>query len=232
MKYYIVDVFAENKYEGNPLAVFLPDKEIGTAEMQKIAREINFSETTFIMSGLKENGGYDVKIFSPDSELPFAGHPTLGTAYIIKNLLEKTEKAKINLNLTVGQVPVVFEEEYAWMTQNQPIFGDEVEIDSIACALQIHREDINTEFPIQVVSTGLPSIIINLKTLDAVSRCKINHRAYRDLLEVIGDVNLLVFTTETASPENDLTVRLFMPIAGYLEDPATGSANGNLAGYL
>src|SRR4051794_16692964 len=129
MKYYIVDVFAENKYEGNPLAVFLPDKEIDTAEMQKIAREINFSETTFIMSGLKENGGYDVKIFSPDSELPFAGHPTIGTAYVIKNLLESTVKTEINLNLTVGQVPVVFEDQYAWMTQNQPEFGDKVEID-------------------------------------------------------------------------------------------------------
>ena len=107
MKFYIVDVFAENKYEGNQLAVFLWDEEIEPAEMQKIAREINFSETTFIMPGLKENGGYDVKIFSPDSELPFAGHPTIGTAYVIKNLMEKTEKAEINLNLTVGQVPVV-----------------------------------------------------------------------------------------------------------------------------
>lgn len=232
MKFYIVDVFAENKYEGNQLAVFLPDKEIDAAEMQKIAREINFSETTFIMSGLKENGGYDVKIFSPDSELPFAGHPTIGTAYVIKNLLESTEKNKIILNLTVGQVPVVFEDQSAWMTQNQPEFGNEVEIDRITSALQINKEDINTEFPIQVVSTGLPSVIVNLKTLDAVSRCKINHRAYGELLEDIGDVNLLVFTTETDSPENDLNVRLFMPISGYLEDPATGSANGNLAGYL
>jgi trans-2,3-dihydro-3-hydroxyanthranilate isomerase len=232
VKFYIVDVFAENKYEGNQLAVFIPDRKIETTEMQKIAREVNFSETTFIISGLQDNGGYDVKIFSPDSELPFAGHPTLGTAYVINNLLNRSESSEIKLNLPVGQIPVVFEDQYAWMTQNQPEFGPNVEIDRIVASLQINREDINTDFPIQVVSTGLPSVIVYLNSLEAVSRCKINHRAYADLLKDMGDVNLLVFTTETANPENDLNVRLFMPIPGYLEDPATGSANGNLAGYL
>lgn len=232
MKFYIVDVFAENKYEGNQLAVFIPEGTMAQTEMQKIAREMNFSETTFIMSGLQANGGYDVKIFSPDSELPFAGHPTLGTAYIIKNLFDRSEGSEIKLNLPVGQIPVVFEDQYAWMTQNQPEFGANVEIDRIAAVLQIYQEDINTDFPIQVVSTGLPSVIVHLYSLDAVSRCKVNHRAYADLLKDMGDVNLLVFATETANPENDLNVRLFMPIPGYLEDPATGSANGNLAGYL
>ncbi|MDF2791752.1 MAG: PhzF family phenazine biosynthesis protein, partial [Neobacillus sp.] len=232
MKYYIVDVFAENKYEGNQLAVFIPERKMEKNELQKIAREMNFSETTFIMSGLQDNGGYDVKIFSPDSELPFAGHPTLGTAYIIKFLFDRSEGSEIKLNLPVGQIPVVFEDQYAWMTQNQPEFGANVENDRIAAILQINREDINTNFPIQVVSTGLPSVIVHLNSLDAVSRCKINHRAYADLLKDKGDINLLVFATETANPENDLNVRLFMPIPGYLEDPATGSANGNLAAYL
>jgi trans-2,3-dihydro-3-hydroxyanthranilate isomerase len=232
LKFYIVDVFAENKYEGNQLAVFIPEGKMDPTEMQKIAKEMNFSETTFILSGLQDNGGYDVKIFSPDSELPFAGHPTLGTAYVIKNLLDRSESSEIKLNLPVGQIPVVFENQYAWMTQNQPEFGAKVEIDRIPAILQINREDINTELPIQVVSTGLPSVIVHLNSLDAISRCKINHRAYAELLKDMGDVNLLVFTTETASPENDLNVRLFMPIPGYLEDPATGSANGNLAGYL
>jgi trans-2,3-dihydro-3-hydroxyanthranilate isomerase len=232
LRFYIVDVFAENKYEGNQLAVFIPEGKLEPTEMQKIAREMNFSETTFINSGIQDNGGYDVKIFSPDSELPFAGHPTLGTAYVIKNLLDRSDSNKIKLNLPVGQIPVVFENQYAWMTQNQPEFGAKVEIDRIPAILQINREDINTELPIQVVSTGLPSVIVHLNSLDAISRCKINHRAYAELLKDMGDVNLLVFTTETASPENDLNVRLFMPIPGYLEDPATGSANGNLAGYL
>ncbi|WHX98159.1 PhzF family phenazine biosynthesis protein [Neobacillus sp. DY30] len=232
MRYYIVDVFAENKYEGNQLAVFIPEGKMETTEMQKIAREMNFSETTFILSGLQANGGYDVKIFSPDSELPFAGHPTLGTAYVIRNLYDRSEEREIKLNLPVGQIPVVFEDQYAWMTQNQPEFGLNVEIDRITAALQISREDINTDFPIQAVSTGLPSVIVHLNSLDAVSRCRINHAAFEKLLQDIGEVNLLVFTTETANSENDLNVRLFMCNAGYLEDPATGSANGNLAGYL
>jgi trans-2,3-dihydro-3-hydroxyanthranilate isomerase len=232
VKYYIVDVFAENKYEGNQLAVFIPEGIMEQTEMQKIAREMNFSETTFITSGIQDDGGYDVKIFSPDSELPFAGHPTLGTAYVIKNLFDRSERSDIKLNLTVGQIPVVFEGQYAWMTQNQPVFGLNVEIDRIAATLQINREDINTDYPIELVSTGLPSVIVHLNSLDAVSRCKINHIAFEKLLEDIGEVNLLVFTTETASPENDLNVRLFMCNSGYLEDPATGSANGNLAGYL
>lgn len=232
MKFYIVDVFAENKYEGNQLAVCLPDENIEQEEMQAIAKETNFSETTFIMSGLQENGGYDVKIFTPDSEIPFAGHPTIGTAFIIQQLFEDHKAAEIKLNLKVGQVPVVFENQYAWMTQNQPVFGTEIDVETIAKSLQIDIEDINNDYPVQVVSTGLPSIIVNLKTLDAVNRCKVNHQVYDEMLEKIGDANLLVFTEETIHPENDLNARVFMFTSGHLEDPATGSANGNLAGYL
>ncbi|MBD8006741.1 PhzF family phenazine biosynthesis protein [Bacillus sp. Sa1BUA2] len=231
-KFYIVDVFAENKYEGNQLAVCLPDENIEQEEMQAIAKEINFSETTFIMSGLKENGGYDVKIFTPDSEIPFAGHPTIGTAFIIQQLFEDHKAAEIKLNLKVGQVPVVLEDQYAWMTQNQPVFGTEFDSETIAKALQIDIEDINNDYPIQVVSTGLPSIIVNLKTLDAVNKCKVNHQVYDEMLEKVGDANLLVFTDETMHSENDLHTRVFMFTSGHLEDPATGSANGNLAGYL
>jgi trans-2,3-dihydro-3-hydroxyanthranilate isomerase len=200
--------------------------------MQKIAKEINFSEATFIMSGLQGNGGYDVKIFTPDSEIPFAGHPTIGTAYIIQRFLESNKNTKIKLNLKVGQIPVVFNEQNVWMTQNQPNFGTEIDVKTIAKTLQIDTDDINTNFPVQLVSTGLPSIIVNLKTLDAVNRCKVNHRIYNHVLEEIGNANLLVFTTETAHPENDLHARVFMFTSGHLEDPSTGSANGNLAGYL
>jgi trans-2,3-dihydro-3-hydroxyanthranilate isomerase len=233
MKYFVVDVFAENKYEGNQLAVCIPEgKIVEQKEMQQIAKEINFSETTFIMSGLQHNGGYDVKIFTPDSEIPFAGHPTIGTAYIIRRFLEGDDDKEIKLNLKVGQIPVVFNEQYAWMTQNEPNFGNEIDVNTIAKILQIDTVDVNIDFPIQVVSTGLPSIIVNLKTLDAVKRCKINHRLYDEILEEIGNANILVFTTETVNPENDLHARVFMFTSGHLEDPATGSANGNLAGYL
>ena len=106
MQFYIVDVFANKKYQGNPLAVLIPDRPIDTSEMQLIAKEIHFSETTFIMSGKKPDGGYDVRIFSPDVELPFAGHPTLGTAFIISKIMEGGSTNTIRLNLQVGQIPV------------------------------------------------------------------------------------------------------------------------------
>lgn len=232
MKFYILDVFAENKYEGNQLAVCIPDGHIEQNDMQKIAKEINFSETTFIMSGLQTNGGYDVKIFTPDSEIPFAGHPTIGTAFIIKEFIEKNKDTVIKLNLQVGQVPVVSDENYFWMTQNQPHFDSKIDVETIAKALSINLDDINSDYPAQIVSTGLPSIIVNLNTLDAVNRCKVNHQVYDEILEKVGTANLLVFTTETVNPENGLHARVFMFTSGHLEDPATGSANGNLAGYL
>lgn len=232
MKFYIVDVFAEKQYEGNQLAVCIPDEDIKQEEMQQIAKEINFSETTFVMSGLQKDGGYNVKIFTPDSEIPFAGHPTLGTAYIIQRFIDSNESNEIKLNLEVGQIPVMFNGQEGWMLQNQPIFNSTIDVETISEILQIDIEDINVELPIQVVSTGLPSIIVNLKTLDAVKRCKINHQLYDELLEEIGDANLLIFSKETVNPSNDFHARVFMFTSGHLEDPATGSANGNLAGYL
>ena len=232
MKFYIVDVFAEKQYEGNQLAVCIPNEDIKQEEMQKIAKEINFSETTFIMSGLQKDGGYNVKIFTPDSEIPFAGHPTLGTAYIIQRFIDSNESNEIKLNLEVGQIPVMFKGQEGWMLQNQPIFNSIIDVETISKILQVDVEDINVEHPVQVVSTGLPSIIVNIKTLDAVNRCKINHQLYDELLSEIGNANLLVFTEETVNPSNDLHARVFMFTSGHLEDPATGSANGNLAGYL
>src|SRR4051812_16448895 len=108
MDFYIVDVFAEKKYQGNQLAVLVPDRNLTTEEMQQIAKEIHFSETTFIMSNKQENDGYDVRIFTPDVEIPFAGHPTLGTAYIINQIMENGNASNVVLNLPVGQIPVVF----------------------------------------------------------------------------------------------------------------------------
>jgi trans-2,3-dihydro-3-hydroxyanthranilate isomerase len=232
MKFYIVDVFAEKPYEGNQLAVCIPDEDIKQEEMQQIAKEINFSETTFIMSGLQKNSGYNVKIFTPDSEIPFAGHPTLGTAYVIQRFIDGNNSNEIKLNLEVGQIPVMFNGQEGWMLQNQPIFKNTIDVEAISKILQIDIGDINLELPVQVVSTGLPSIIVNLKTLDTVNRCKINHKLYDELLEEIGDANILIFTKETVNPSNDLHARVFMFTSGHLEDPATGSANGNLAGYL
>lgn len=230
MKFYIVDVFAEKKYQGNQLAVFLPEAEISTEMMQKMAREINFSESSFILSNKQKNGGYDVRIFTPDVEVPFAGHPTLGTAFAISRILEKAESPEVILNLSAGQIPVSIEKDHLTMVQNQPSFGMTVEQPEVlAEVLSIDLEDIRTDYPIEWVSTGLPCFVVPLKSIETVKRCSINHERFKHFFKTYDKCNLLVFAEEC---ECVLRVRVFMDDPGFLEDPATGSANGNLACYL
>ena len=233
MKFFIVDVFAASKYQGNPLAVLIPDREINTTEMQQIAKEINFSETAFIMSGKQADGGYNVRIFSPDVELPFAGHPTLGTAFVISQVYESGLATKILLNLSVGQIPVTIDENELTMKQNQPTFG-RVFVDSsdVTDMLSLQMSDIDERFPIQVVSTGLPSLIIPVKTLAALQKCRVHHELYQAFLDHQLKANVLLFTPGENGSSIPLHVRVFVDESGFFEDPATGSANGNLAAYL
>jgi trans-2,3-dihydro-3-hydroxyanthranilate isomerase len=121
--YYIVDVFAEERYKGNQLAVFCHVGDLSSEEMQKIAKETNYSETTFILSDETRDRGYDVRIFTPNEEVPFAGHPTLGTAFIIRNEIMEVKKDQLTLNLKVGDIPVTFDDTGTiWMKQKEPTF--------------------------------------------------------------------------------------------------------------
>lgn len=231
--FYIVDVFAQKKYQGNQLAVFRHTEYLSQHEMQQIAKETNFAETTFIMSDNKVNGGYDVRIFTPDAEVPFAGHPTLGTAYIIHREIEDRSSPTVHLNLEAGQIPVTMEtSQELWMKQNAPQFGRTVDAAVMAEILGLHAEEMDRRYPVQDVSTGLPSIIVPLQSLHAVRQCQINHSAYSKFLQDNIRANILVFCTETYNKDNDIHVRVFCEDAGFPEDAATGSANGNLAGYL
>lgn len=237
MKYYIVDVFAQEKYNGNQLAVFVDAGTLTSHQMQRIAKEINYSETTFITSNQSREGGYDVRIFTPAQELPFAGHPTLGTAYIIQQEIVKQPVGQVTLNLQVGQIPVTL--HYAdnsvnllWMQQKPPIFGHQFDVDAIAQVLNLPVDDLDSNFPIQEVSTGLPFIIVPLKTLAAVKKAKVNLEPYFKLISNTEAKAILIFCPETYKPENNLNVRVFCDYLGIPEDPATGSANGCLAGYL
>lgn len=229
MKFYIVDCFAETKYQGNQLAVFLVDQPLSGGEMQQIAQEMHFSETSFLFPARQENGGYRVRIFTPDVEVPFAGHPTLGTAYVIWKLLEGGASETVTLNLDVGPVPVSIQGGELTMIQNQPAFGETVERGLLAGILSLPETAIRDDFPIQWVSTGLPAYIIPLADLAALRSCQINHGLFRDFFRAHDKCNLLVFVPER---EGLLSVRVFMDDTGFPEDPATGSANGNLAAYL
>ena len=235
--FYIVDVFAEEKFAGNQLAVFRNVKKISDGEMQKIAKEMNFSETTFILSDTKINGRYNVRIFTPEQEVPFAGHPTLGTAFIIQNKIIKEHINEIILNLKAGKIPVLFNYsesklENLWMKQLPPVFGDKFDPAVISKVLNLNKNEIDTNFPIQIVSTGLPVIIVPLKNLNSVKKARVNNKKYNELIKNIDAKTLLIFSKETYVPRHDLNVRFFADYYGISEDPATGSANGCLAAYL
>jgi trans-2,3-dihydro-3-hydroxyanthranilate isomerase len=236
-KIYILDVFAEEKYAGNQLAVIRDAKSLSDIEMQKIAKEMNYSETTFILSDKKKDGGYDVRIFTPEKEVPFAGHPTLGTAYVIQHEIENRPVKNLILNLAVGKIPVtiIYNKKIIdtlWMKQIQPIFGWVLDSETISQVLDLDVQEIDIKSPIQEVSTGLPFIIVPLKTLESLKRVRININKYFNLLDHTQAKALLVFCPETHKKGNDLTVRVFADYYGVAEDPATGSANGCLAGYL
>lgn len=137
LTFYIVDVFAEEKYAGNQLALFRGGNTLTDIEMQRIAREMNFSETTFILSETQRESGFDVRIFTPSEEVPFAGHPTLGTVHIIRKEIMQEGTGKIILNLKVGQIPVTFsndadKETTYWMKQMEPVFGQTLSPEVIA----------------------------------------------------------------------------------------------------
>ncbi len=234
LNYSIVDVFSEGKYTGNPLAVFKNAGNISDSEMQQIAKEINYSETTFILSDSKNDGGYDVRIFTPNEEVPFAGHPTLGTAYIIQNEVLEEPLTELILNFKGGQIPVSFnnEEEVLWMKQNEPTFGNILDPNKVSDVLHIDKENIDDRFPIQEVSTGLPVIIVPLKSLEAVKKVRINKEKYFELIEHTDAKAIMVFSPEAYHSENDVNVRDFADYYGIPEDAATGSANGCLAAYL
>ena len=230
--FYIVDVFTVGrKYTGNQLAVYLGNPP--TALMQQLAKEINFSEITFITSSAPENGGYNVRIFMPEVEAPFAGHPVLGTAYVIRRELIRKPVDGLLLNLAVGQIPVTFGADgVIWMQQNPPTFGRRFEAAEVAPILNVSESDIDTRWPIQEVSTGLPFVIVPMMSLEAVKRARVNLDRLRAMLGAHEAIGPAIFCPQSLHAENDIHVRVLDDIYGAPEDPATGSANGCIAGYL
>ncbi len=230
MKYYIVDCFAEEKYQGNQLLVLKADRQVSDLEQQQIAREIGFSETTFILSGRKESGGYDVRIWTPNvGEVPFAGHPTLGTSYVIHTILERGEGSAVKLDLKAGQIPVRIEGDILTMSQNPPVFGETVKKEEIAEVFGIDAECIRDDFPVQRVSTGLAAVLIPLKDRETLARVRTDRDAFERYLAEHPD-NFCSHFFFTDMKDGTFAARCLTE--DYAEDPATGSANGDLAGYL
>jgi trans-2,3-dihydro-3-hydroxyanthranilate isomerase len=234
----IVDVFAEQKYQGNQLAVFEHANGLTDDQMLRIAREIGFQESTFVLSDEAVDGAFDVRIFTPEYEVPFAGHPTLGTAFI----LMKKPETEITLNLKVGRIPVSSENDNLWLETGNPTFR-EVFNAEIATLLNIKTADIDETLPIQLVSTGLPYLIIPVKSLRAVQEIHLADTAVKEWLVENKlyktnssdglTVAFFVFTDETHANVNHLHARMFcLENDKIVEDAATGSANSCLLAYL
>lgn len=232
LPFYIVDVFGLQKYSGNQLAVFTHATELEENEMQAIARELNFSETTFITKVNAEKKEISVRIFTPGTELPFAGHPTLGTAFIANKVIFSNDLKEITLNVKAGQIPVKLDGEVSWMKQIQPEFAVQLDPEDVAEMLNLAVNDIITDYPVEYVSTGIPFYIVPVKNLETLKKAEVNMQALKQHLGKYASHEFMVFTTESYNETDNLSARVFVPNYGIIEDSATGSANGCLAAYI
>jgi trans-2,3-dihydro-3-hydroxyanthranilate isomerase len=240
IKYYTVDVFTNKRFGGNQLAVFPDASKIPEELLQKIAREFNFSETTFIYPPENPSNDCKVRIFTPGVEVPMAGHPTIGTAYILlsQNLVKPKNPGFLMMEEKVGDIRVDFISEktgFRSITMSQPLprFGPvEKDYKLIAGILSVSSDEIDQRHPIQSVSCGNNFLYIPLKNLSAVHKADIRNELLKVAKAQLDSTELFVFTTETVYNTSDFHCRMFAPLFGIPEDPATGSAAGPFGCYL
>ena len=228
------DVFSSRPLEGNSLAVFSDARGLSDAEMQAIAKEMNLSETTFIFPSDTESEkarGIRVRIFTVQEELPFAGHPTLGTAFALRG---ESSAPEIVLELNVGRVPVRFESRdgqpvFGEMTQVDPVFGLKHDREEVARATGLSVDDFDPSLPIETVSTGVAFTVAPLKSLAVLQNLRVDLRGATEYLEKSGGKFFYFVTRETVDPSAGLHARMLFYNG---EDPATGSAAGCAAAWM
>src|SRR5438874_2950163 len=244
-RYYICDVFTETRFGGNPLAVLPEAQGLSDQQMQQITREFNFSESAFVFPA-KAGHTRHVRIFTPGGEIPFAGHPNVGTAFVLASVGEFGE---INSSLTVtfeeeaGLVPITIYCEQGAVVRCEVAapesltLGKTIAIQLVASAVSLNAEDIltDTHHP-QVCSVGLPFVITELKNRPALERARINMSGFDALADMDIQPSMHLYVRVSESKPNghdfDIRARMFAPLSGVPEDPATGSASCALAGLL
>jgi len=239
-RYLHLDVFTDQVLTGNQLAVFLAPEGLSGEEMQLIAREMNFSESTFVFPAEAEGTDFRVRIFTPRSELDFAGHPTIGTAFALARAGKiATGQKRVVLGEGIGPVPVDLEWEgpelrFAWMYQLEPTFGKTIEDKAaVASALGVEAKDIETSgLPVQEASCGATFLFVPMATRAAVDRAALDRAGMGSLLESLQMQRRGVFIFSKEPGGDDATVYSRMLSFGGNEDPATGSASGPLGSYL
>jgi trans-2,3-dihydro-3-hydroxyanthranilate isomerase len=232
LPFYIVDVFAEKKYAGNQLAVFLEAENLSTDEMQQIAREINFAESTFITKLEPQNNRAAIRIFTPEKEMQFAGHPIIGTSWVLMNKVIKNNPQNLKLYVAIGQIPIQQIGDLVWLQAAQPQFFDTFSNEDFFAFSNLKENDFDAELPIQEVTTGSAFVIVPLQNLKALedlkldkdktnewlsANCKTKHRALYFYCFDQGELYSRMLCVEN----NQL-----------VEDAATGSASTCLQAFL
>ena len=241
-RYLHLDVFTDRPFVGNQLAVFPDAAGLDSDIMQRIAREIAFPETTFVLPAEASGTDVRVRIFTPATELPMAGHPTIGTTFALAHEQAIVPpRSTVVFGLGVGPTAVRLEWEanrlqFAWMTQSVPQFGAmPSDLKSLALALGIAESDIrDSKLPVQEVSSGVPFLFVPLISRRAVDAVVLDRTALQRFFRLanIPERPVFVFSQESAGDDATVFSRMFAPVFGIAEDPATGGAGGPLGGFL
>ncbi len=241
-----IDVFTSQPLQGNPLSVFTDARGLSDSEMQELARETNLQETTFVFprdTSVEAREGVKVRIFTPEKEIPFGGHPALGTATVLRTLRMGKGAVKSNnisvsttlLDLKVGKIPVSFREDedglFGEMRQVPPVFGPMHDRGAVADALGLKALELEPDLPIQTVSTGLPFAIVPIKLLSTLQSLQLDLRKAYDYLNQhqTGASGFYFITRDTGDPKIGLRARAIFPNG---EDPATGAAAGCTSAWM
>jgi trans-2,3-dihydro-3-hydroxyanthranilate isomerase len=241
-RYLHYDVFTDRLFGGNQLAVFLDGRGLSTDTMQAIAKEMNFSETTFVLPAEHPDTDVRMRIFTPGEELPAAGHPTIRSTFALaRSGVIDPKRDRFVFGLGIGPVPVSLtwkgdDLSFAWMTQKNPAFGEPVaDKAAAAAALSVSPTAVEgTGHPVQEVSCGVPFLFVPLTSRSAVDSASVNTGAFDGLLKSSKSKShgIFLFSAEPGSDRATAYSRMFAPGLGVAEDPATGIASGPLGCYL
>ena len=240
LSYLHYDVFTAEPFTGNQLAVFLDGRGLSTERMQALAREMNFSESTFILPAETEGTDVRMRIFTPANEMPMAGHPTIGSTFALAHTgVIRPAASRFVFGLGVGPVPVDLEWQgdvlhFAWMTQRMPTFGPVMDArHEAAAAIGLTEADLLPDQPIREVSCGVPFLLVPIRSRAAVDRAVSDAAAFRRFSASTGlDLPIFFFSLSDPGAAEPVHSRMFAPEFGIIEDPATGSASGPLGCYL
>ena len=234
-----VDVFSERAFAGNQLAVVFDAHDLSSTAMQDIAREMNLAETTFVLPSRRPDCAMRVRIFTPGREMPFAGHPTIGTAWVLAaHGLAPAGANAFQLDEEIGPVPVELEGDltaprFVWMRHRDATFETEVrDRDGVATALGLKADDLLPGVPIEAGSTGNAFLYVPLRDAATVDRVVVDARRLEEVAPATAHIGIFVLAPTADSDARRVYTRMFAPAHGVAEDPATGSASGALGAFL